>query len=84
MLYSLESDVAYDSLMEFIEFLEKCSKKYNLIYRINAFKGPGGGWPDMTFIGSRNNLKRFWETEMENGEDFEDYFSEYGSKFDPR
>ena len=81
MLFNLTCDVAYDTLEEFMKLLEKCSNEYNLMYCINQFEGSGGGFPDMTFTGLKEDLKKFWDTEMFGGDSFEDYFDEYGSEF---
>lgn len=39
--------------------LKKIEKKYNLKTKILRKRGPGGGWPEILFVGSKNNLLRY-------------------------
>jgi len=61
-------DVAFDNEEEFPEFLEEIRNEYALIITIENENGPAGGWPEIKFEGTKENLERFIRNHYSSGD----------------
>ena len=57
------------------EKLKELDLKYNINHNVNTYEGPGGGWPEISFYGERENLKLFYEEWYCGGQDPESFDS---------
>lgn len=48
--------------------LDRIVKRYNISYKIIRKSGPGGGWPEIEFKGTRANLEKFLIKEYTGGD----------------
>lgn len=61
-------DVAFDNEEEFPEFLEEIRKNFELEVTIVNENGPAGGWPEIKFEGTKENLTRFMREHYSSGD----------------
>ena len=61
--------------------LNELDLQYNITHNVNCYEGPGGGWPEISFFGEREDLRLFYEEwycggQPENCDSFEFFLGE--------
>jgi hypothetical protein len=78
---TLSFDLAYmDSTQDFLNYLQEVCEVYQLQIVGLVPVGPAGGWPEVTFKGEEDNLRRFAHLFFDGCEP--DYFDEYSDDAD--
>lgn len=65
-------DVAYEVYEDFPSIMREIEKEYKVKATVVSWTGPGGGWPEMKFEGSKENLTRLLK---ERFDDEDGYFA---------
>lgn len=65
-------DVAYNDDEDFPALMQEIEKEYEVKVSVVKWSGSGGGWPEMKFEGSKENLTRLLK---ERFDDEDGYFA---------